>query len=158
MLAGDLWMGDRVHEELEELRDFLHDVEGSAAAREKVDAHLEHTAAVVGMQVMMSAYDDAVAAASTVIDRRRRRAIATLLAAGSLGPCALEIRAGAADENRRRTDAVASPRDRAWLCSDPERCPRCREDHDSSDPRRLLRSRGAYRVGPLLPLHPVRLR
>jgi hypothetical protein len=68
VLAGDLWLGEAAREELEELEEFLEDLDGSAAARRTVGEHMANASAVVGMQILMSAYDEAVAAANVVID------------------------------------------------------------------------------------------
>ncbi|MET7277151.1 hypothetical protein ABZS29_02880 [Kribbella sp. NPDC005582] len=67
VLAADLTLGNEVREELAELTEFLSDHEGSVAAQQKVKAHLENASAVVGMQVLMSRYDDSVLAANQLI-------------------------------------------------------------------------------------------
>ena len=46
---------------------------GSAPGREAVRAHLRAASAVVGMQVLMSAYDESVAAANAIIDFLEQR-------------------------------------------------------------------------------------
>jgi hypothetical protein len=73
VLAADLWTGARGREELEELEEFLDDLDGTADAREAVRAHLRAASAVVGMQVLMSTYDESVAAANAIIDFLERR-------------------------------------------------------------------------------------
>jgi hypothetical protein len=67
VLAGDLWTGDRAREELAELADFLPDLDGTHEAKVAVQNHLAEADAVVGMQILMSAYDASVAAANAVI-------------------------------------------------------------------------------------------
>ena len=67
VLAADLTMGDVAREELDELLEFLEDLEGSDDARRAVADHLSSACAVVGMQILMSSYDDSVAAANVVI-------------------------------------------------------------------------------------------
>ncbi len=47
--------------------EFLSDHEGSVAAQQKVKAHLEKASAVVGMQILMSRYDDSALAANQLI-------------------------------------------------------------------------------------------
>jgi hypothetical protein len=42
------------------LEEFLDDLVGSSSARESVRTHLRRASAVVGMQILMSVYDDAV--------------------------------------------------------------------------------------------------
>ena len=73
VLAGDLTTGSDAREELDELEEFLDDLAGSTAHRESVRAHLRQASAVVGMQILMSAYDDAVAAANAIIDYLEQR-------------------------------------------------------------------------------------
>jgi hypothetical protein len=73
VLAADLTTGPVAREELDELEEFLDDLEGSTAARESVRTHLRTASAVIGMQILMSAYDDAVAAANTIIDYLEQR-------------------------------------------------------------------------------------
>jgi hypothetical protein len=68
VLAVDLWTGAHAREELEELAEFLDALDGPARAHEAVRAHLREASAVVGMQVLMSAYDESVAAANAIID------------------------------------------------------------------------------------------
>jgi len=72
-LAADLWTGARAREELDELEEFLEDLSGTADAREAVRAHVREASAVVGMQVLMSTYDESVAAANAIIDFLERR-------------------------------------------------------------------------------------
>jgi hypothetical protein len=67
VLAADLAVGDEAREELDELEEFLDDLDGSQSAREAVRAHLHDATAVVGMQVLPSVYDDSVAAANIII-------------------------------------------------------------------------------------------
>ncbi|MFB6724187.1 hypothetical protein ACFCV3_28675 [Kribbella sp. NPDC056345] len=67
VLAADLTVGDEVREELAEELEFLADLEGTPAARQKVEAHLATASAVVGMQILMSRYDESVAAANQLI-------------------------------------------------------------------------------------------
>jgi hypothetical protein len=73
VLAVDLWTGARAREEFDELEEFLDELDGPAQAREAVRAHLRAASAVVGMQVLMSAYDESVAAANAVIDFLEQR-------------------------------------------------------------------------------------
>lgn len=68
MLAGDVWLGGRAREELEELEEFIADLDGLDDARERVRSHLRDARAVVGLQILMSVYDDSVAAANAVIE------------------------------------------------------------------------------------------
>jgi len=68
VLAADVWTRDAAHEELAELAEFLDDLDGDAGAREAVRQHLSEANAVVGMQVLMSRYDDSVAAANAIIE------------------------------------------------------------------------------------------
>jgi hypothetical protein len=68
VLAGDVWFGLHAREELDELEEFIEDLEGSDAARDRVASHLRDATAVVGLQILMSAYDDAVAAANAIIE------------------------------------------------------------------------------------------
>jgi hypothetical protein len=56
-----------------ELEEVLDDLEGDEGAREAVRAHLREASAVVGMQVLMSRYDDSVAAANAVVDFLEQR-------------------------------------------------------------------------------------
>jgi hypothetical protein len=67
VLAADLTTGADVREELAELAEFLEDLEGSDDAHLAVADHLSCAAAVVGMQILMSVYDDSVAAANVVV-------------------------------------------------------------------------------------------
>ncbi|WP_405061538.1 type I secretion C-terminal target domain-containing protein [Kribbella sp. NBC_01505] len=68
VLIADLITGEaEVREELEELLESLDDLRGSPAAHEKVEAHLRTASAVVGMQIIMSRYDESVAAANQLI-------------------------------------------------------------------------------------------
>lgn len=73
VLAADLWTGEAAREEFAELEALLDDLEGDEAARELVRFHLRAASAVVGMQVLMSRYDDSVAAANAVIDFLEQR-------------------------------------------------------------------------------------
>jgi hypothetical protein len=73
VLAADLWTDEAAREELEELEEFLDDLEGHPGAREAVRAHLRGASAVVGMQVLMSRYDESVAAANSIIDYLEQR-------------------------------------------------------------------------------------
>ena len=67
VLVGDLTTGDDAREELDELEEFMDDLEGPAAARDAVRAHVRAATAVVGMQILPSVYDESVAAANDVI-------------------------------------------------------------------------------------------
>ncbi|TDD58782.1 hypothetical protein E1263_17885 [Kribbella antibiotica] len=67
VLVADLTLGDDVREELAEELEALEDLAGSPAARQKVESHLATATAVVGMQILMSRYDDSVAAANQLI-------------------------------------------------------------------------------------------
>ncbi len=73
VLPGDLEVGAGAREELDEEAELLDELEGAAAARERVRAHLRDAAAVVGMQILPSVYDEAVAAANAVIDYLEQR-------------------------------------------------------------------------------------
>ena len=73
VLAADLTLGEDVREELEELEEFLDDLEGSAGAREVVQGHLQAATAVVGMQVLPSVHEQSVAAANAIIDYLEQR-------------------------------------------------------------------------------------
>lgn len=73
VLAADLWTGARAREEPEELGECLDDLDGTADACEAIRAHLRAASAVVGMQVLMSTYDESVAAANAIIDFLERR-------------------------------------------------------------------------------------
>ena len=73
MLAADLWTGEAAREELRELEEVFDDLQGAQDAREAVQAHLQDASAVVGMQVLMSRYDDSVAAANAVVDFLEQR-------------------------------------------------------------------------------------
>jgi hypothetical protein len=73
VLAVDLWTAADAREEFEELEEFLDDLDGPARAHEAVRAHLRAASAVVGMQVLMSVYDESVAAANAIIDFLERR-------------------------------------------------------------------------------------
>ena len=68
VLAGDVWLGARAREELDELDEFIADLDGFDDARQRVRAHLRDARAVVGLQILTSAYDDSVAAANAVIE------------------------------------------------------------------------------------------
>ena len=73
LLAGDLTTGSAAREELDGLDEVLDDLAGSSSARDAVRDHLREASAVIGMQILMSAYDDAVAAANTIIDYLEQR-------------------------------------------------------------------------------------
>ena len=73
VLAADLAVGEEAREELDELEDFLADLEGSAKARDAVRAHLLKATAVVGMQVLPSVHEQSVAAANVIIEYLERR-------------------------------------------------------------------------------------
>ena len=73
VLAADVWTGDAAREELAELEEFLDDLTGLDDARDAVRQHLRDASAVVGMQVLMSRYDESVAAANAVIDYLEQR-------------------------------------------------------------------------------------
>ena len=73
VLAVDLWTGADTREEFQELEEFLDDLDGPAEARGAVRAHLRAASAVVGMQVLMSAYDESMAAANAIIDFLEQR-------------------------------------------------------------------------------------
>ncbi len=68
VLAGDVWLGAQAREELDELEEFVSELEGSGAVRDRVCSHLRDASAVVGLQILMSVYDDAVAAANAIIE------------------------------------------------------------------------------------------
>lgn len=68
VLAADVWFDLRAREDLDELEESIEDLEGSDAARDRVASHLRDATAVVGLQILMSAYDDAVAAANAIIE------------------------------------------------------------------------------------------
>ena len=68
VLAGDVWFGLDAREELGELEESIQDLEGSNVARDRVASHLRDATVVVGLQILMSAYDDAVAAANAIIE------------------------------------------------------------------------------------------
>jgi hypothetical protein len=67
VLAADVWTGEAARDELAELEEFLDDLAGDDASREIVRRHLREASAVVGMQILMSRYDDSVAAANAII-------------------------------------------------------------------------------------------
>ncbi len=73
VLAGDLTVGEEIREELDELEEFLPELEGPEAARDAVRAHLRDARAVVGMQVLPSVYDESVAAANVIIEYLEQR-------------------------------------------------------------------------------------
>jgi hypothetical protein len=73
VLAADLMTGSDAREEMEELLEFVDELDGPDSARELVESHLRTAEAVVGMQVIMSVYDDSVAAANAIIDYLERR-------------------------------------------------------------------------------------
>jgi hypothetical protein len=64
VLAADVWTGDAAREEFAELEESLDELDGDDGARDVVRQHLREADAVVGMQVLMSRYDDSVAAAN----------------------------------------------------------------------------------------------
>ena len=68
VLPADLTLGADAREELDELEEFLDDLEGDIGSREAVLAHLREATAVVGMQVLPSVHEASVAAANAVID------------------------------------------------------------------------------------------
>jgi hypothetical protein len=51
----------------------VDELDGPERAHEAVRAHLREASAVVGMRVLMSAYDESVAAANAIIDFLERR-------------------------------------------------------------------------------------
>jgi hypothetical protein len=74
VLAGDLIADDAAaREELDELDEHLEGLFGTDAARHAVREHVREAAAIVGMQVFMSRYDDSVAAANAMIDYLEQR-------------------------------------------------------------------------------------
>ena len=73
VLAADLTVGKDTREELDELDEFVDDLDGDAAIREAVRAHLRDATAVVGMQVLPSVHEASVAAANAVIDYLEQR-------------------------------------------------------------------------------------
>lgn len=73
VLAADLWTDEAAREEFAELEESLDDLEGDERAREAVRAHLSESSAVVGMQVLMSRYEDSVAAANAVVEFLEQR-------------------------------------------------------------------------------------
>lgn len=73
VLAADLWTAENAREELAELEEFLDDLHGKEGARETVRLHLREATAVVGMQVLMSRYDESVAAANAIIEYLEQR-------------------------------------------------------------------------------------
>ena len=73
VLAGDLWTGGDAREELDELTDFLDDLDGDDGARARVRDHLRRATAIVGMQILPSVYDESVAAANAIIDYLEQR-------------------------------------------------------------------------------------
>ena len=72
LVAGDLTSGEEIREEIEELRESAEDAD--ELARERVLDHLDRAVAVVGMQVLTSAGDDALAAARAVAAFLEKRA------------------------------------------------------------------------------------
>lgn len=74
ILAGDTWTGDDAAEDLEELRDELPDLKGRKAARTRVAEALTSAAALVGLQIVMSSYDESVDAANAIIAYLEERA------------------------------------------------------------------------------------
>jgi hypothetical protein len=73
VLAADVWTGHAAREELAELEELLDGLDGDDGARDAVRTHLREADAVVGMQVLMSRYDDSVAAANAIINYLERR-------------------------------------------------------------------------------------
>ena len=73
VLAVDLWTAAHAREEFAELEELLDELDGPERAHEAVRAHLREASAVVGMRVLMSAYDESVAAANAIIDFLERR-------------------------------------------------------------------------------------
>ncbi len=73
VLAADLTTGSAAREELDELEELLEDLDGPENAREAVKAHLQRASGVVGMQMLMSVYDDSAAAANAIIDYLEQR-------------------------------------------------------------------------------------
>jgi hypothetical protein len=73
VLAADLPVGDAAREELDELEEFLDDLDGPESARQAVRAHLQEATAVVGMQVLPSVYDESVAAANVIVGYLEQR-------------------------------------------------------------------------------------
>jgi len=73
VLAADLTTGSAVREELDELEEFVGELEGPEGARERVEEHLRDAVAIVGMQILMSAYDESVAAANAIVDYLEQR-------------------------------------------------------------------------------------
>ena len=67
VLAADITVGDEAREELAELAEELEDLDGSPAAQATVQSMLETASTVVGLQILMSRYDESVAAANLVI-------------------------------------------------------------------------------------------
>ena len=67
VLAADLWTAEDAQEELQELEEFLDDQDGDEDARDAVRLHVQASTAIVGMQVLVSRYDDSVAAANALI-------------------------------------------------------------------------------------------
>jgi hypothetical protein len=73
VLAADVWTGDAAREEFAELEESLDELDGDDGARDAVRQHLREADAVVGMQVLMSRYDDSVAAANAIIEYLEQR-------------------------------------------------------------------------------------
>jgi hypothetical protein len=73
VLAADVWTGDAAQEELAELEEFLDELDGDDEARDAIRQHMRNANAVVGMQVLMSRYDDSVAAANAIIEYLEQR-------------------------------------------------------------------------------------
>lgn len=67
VLAADVWTGEVAREEFGELEELLDELDGTAASREAVRQHLREASAVVGMQILVSRYDESVAAANAII-------------------------------------------------------------------------------------------
>jgi hypothetical protein len=113
-LAADLTTGPEAREELDELEEFLDDLEGSTSAREAVRTHLRTASAVIGMQILMSAYDDAVAAANTIINF-------------------FEQRPGVLTRSIRSAGMTAP----SWYCASPSKPPHPRHAVDGRPTRRI---------------------
>jgi hypothetical protein len=67
VLAADLTTGEQTREELDELCEFLAELEGSPAARDAVRTHLRNAVAVVGFQILPSVREQSVEAANAII-------------------------------------------------------------------------------------------
>jgi hypothetical protein len=73
VLAADVWTGEAARGELAELEEFLDELDGDDGDRDAVRQHLREADAVVGMQVLMSRYDDSVSAANAIVDYLEQR-------------------------------------------------------------------------------------